>query len=68
MNQNDFEKEYSDKVYKWRKRHKKCLFCRYLKYRDLPLGSYYICKAKNKIIEVPEMRRICRLFELDINE
>lgn len=59
------KKKYSDEVYKWRRKHKKCLFCKYLRYRDLPLGSFYTCTAKDKTISVPEMLRICGLFELD---
>lgn len=65
MNQNDYEKKYDDKVYKWRRRHKMCLFCKYLRYRDLPFGSFFTCTAKDKRINAPRMRRICRLFEID---
>ena len=62
--QNDYQK-YGDKVYKWRRRHKKCLFCKHLSYRDLPFGSFFTCKAKDKRINAPRMRRICGLFEFD---
>lgn len=55
-----------NKISRWRRRHKKCFFCKHLKHREIPTGGdYYSCKAKDKRINSPDRRRICGLFELD---
>lgn len=58
-----------NKINRWRRRHKKCLFCKNckkLRYLDSPSGgSCYMCSAKDKMIMEPTMLRICGLFELD---
>lgn len=55
-----------NKINRWRRRHKKCLFCKNLRHLDSPSGgSHYTCNAKDKTIMKPTMRRICGLFELN---
>ena len=57
-----------DPVRKWRRRHKRCLFCNHFKsFPDIPFGigrdDDGWCKAKSKRVN-DSCRRICRLFEL----
>lgn len=55
-----------NKINRWRRIHKRCEFCKNLKYLDNPCGeSCFICKAKNKIIRNTKIHRLCSLFELD---
>lgn len=55
-----------NKIIKWRRTHKRCDFCKNLKYLDSPCGgSCFICKAKNKIIKNTKIHRLCGLFELN---
>lgn len=55
-----------NKINRWRRIHKRCEFCKNLKYLDSPCGgSCFTCKAKNKIIRNPNMHRLCSLFELN---
>ena len=55
-----------EKVYQYRKKHKKCKYCKHLKYKGhFGIGvSYYLCEAKDKIIKdlIPDMRELPRLF------
>ena len=56
------------KVYKYRKRHPCCNYCKYLKLKVPPVdcvSSYYICEAKDKMIYFIYMRRICSCYEVD---
>lgn len=57
-----------NKINRWRRIHKRCDFCKNLKYLESPCpcgGSCFICKAKNKIIRNTKIHRLCSLFELD---
>ena len=55
-----------NKIIKWRRTHKRCDFCKNLKYLESPCGgSCFICKAKNKIIRNIKIHRLCGLFELN---
>ena len=55
-----------NKIIKWRRTHKRCDFCKNLKYLDSPCGgSCFICEAKNKIIRNTKIHRLCGLFELN---
>ena len=55
-----------NKINRWRRIHKRCDFCKNLKYLESPCGgSCFICKAKNKIIRNTKIHRLCGLFELD---
>ena len=60
------------KVKKYRKKHPKCKFCKYLKH-VIPhvsiVPSYYLCEAKDKIIkdflpDMTEFPRLCSCYEL----
>ena len=56
-----------EKVYKYRKRHPCCNYCKYLKLEVPPVycvSSYYNCEAKDKIIYFIYMRRICSCYEV----
>ena len=60
-----------DKVYKYRKRHPCCNYCKYLKLRTpiIPhVSDYYECEAKDKIIRCTEMLRICSCYEVQNEE
>lgn len=61
------------KVFEYRKKHKKCKYCKHLKY-ELPcvnvVPAYYKCIAKDKVIQntFPDMTnilRICSCYEVD---
>ena len=56
-----------NKIIKWRRTHKRCDFCKNLKYLcSSPCeGSCFICEAKNKIIRKTKSHRLCGLFELN---
>lgn len=55
-----------NKIIKWRRIHKRCDFCKNLKYLYNPCGdSCFICEAKNKIIINTKIYRLCSLFELN---
>lgn len=55
-----------NKINRWRRIHKRCGFCKNLKYLESPCGgSCFICKAKNKIIRNTKIHRLCGLFELN---
>lgn len=56
-----------EKVYKYRKRHPCCIYCKYLKLEVPPVDcapDYYNCEAKDKIIHCIYMQRICRCYEV----
>lgn len=63
----------TDKVIKYRERHKKCVYCKHLKLVFPKIDSvpaYFNCMAKGKIIRdtLPDMtniRRICSCYEVD---
>lgn len=68
-----------EKVARYRKRHKKCIYCKYLKLTQPKMGieyvnPYYQCLAKDKIIcsVMPDMtvipRLFCSCYEVDINK
>ena len=58
----------NEKVLKYRKRHKKCIYCTHLRYNSRAecCGGcgYFYCKAKDKIIKsiLPDMTRVPRWF------
>lgn len=55
-----------NKINRWRRTHKRCDFCKNLKYLYNPCGdSCFICEAKNKIIRNTKIHRLCGLFELN---
>ena len=55
-----------NKIIKWRRIHKRCDFCKNLKYLYNPCGdSCFICEAKNKIIRNTKIHRLCGVFELN---
>ena len=55
-----------NKINKWKRKHKRCAFCNNLKFLSSMCGrSHYVCEVKDKIIKVPQMRRVCKLFELN---
>lgn len=57
-----------NKILRWRRRHKKCCYCHNLHYLYNPTGEgCYLCEAKDKIIRYPSMKRVCSLFELNID-
>lgn len=42
-----------DPVDKWRRKHKRCYFCRHVKYLDNPRGTgAYQCQAKTKLVNI----------------
>ena len=56
-----------EKVYKYRKRHPCCNYCKYLKLEVPPVdcvSSYYDCKAKDRIIHCIHIFRICSCYEV----
>lgn len=56
-----------DRVTQWRRRHKRCAFCRHIEYLDNPCGiSAFNCRAKDKLVNVRLPRPFCRLYELKI--
>ncbi len=64
----------SEKVLKYREKHKKCQYCKHLKIvvPQINVPSYQLCCAKGKIIRdyLPDMtsvRRICSCYEVDEN-
>ena len=56
----------TDKVKKYRAKHKRCKYCRHLRLviRRDNTGDYYYCVAKEKIIEdyFPDTTQILRCF------
>lgn len=58
-----------DQVAKWRRRHKRCAFCRHLEYLSNPCGiSAYKCRAKEKLVYEWLPRPFCGLCELKIQK
>ncbi len=62
----------SDKVLNYRKKHKKCQYCKHLKIviPKINVPSYQLCCAKGKIIkdfflDMTSVRRICSCYEVD---
>lgn len=59
-----------DKVYRYRKDHPKCKYCKFFKayIRGIGIDEFYIqeCIAKNKYIEFDSLpRRFCKCYEVD---
>lgn len=51
----------------YRQKHRKCKFCKHLRYvlAPLPYTNYMECKIKDKIINFPNFtRKFCKCFEL----
>ena len=58
-----------DRVAQWRRRHKRCKFCRHIEYLDNPCGiSAYKCRAKEKLVHEWLPRPFCGLYELKIQK
>lgn len=58
-----------DRVTKWRRRHKRCAFCRHLEYLSHPCGiSGFKCRAKEKIVCEWLPRQFCGLYEAKIQK
>ena len=59
----------TDKVYKYRKRHKKCKYCTHLRDTKINCGCVLWCEAKSKLIKtyLPDMtnfpRGCCTCYE-----
>ena len=69
--ENNNDKKIDEKVLNYRRKHKKCKYCKYLKL-EVPridtVPAYYKCVAKDKIIRdmYPDMRnvrRACACYE-----
>lgn len=57
-------------VAEWRKKHKRCEFCTYLRYKEPPpncLSDGFMCEAKCKLVHPTLPRLFCRLFQLKEN-
>ena len=57
-----------EKVYKYRKRHPCCNYCKYLELVVPPyniVSDYYKCQAKDKIIHFTEILRLCSCYEVE---
>lgn len=53
-----------DQVTQWRRRHKRCKFCRHLEYLSNPCGiSAFKCRAKETIVCEWLPRPFCGLYE-----
>ena len=51
----------------WRRKHKKCAFCKYLSLLIPPVPnceSGYLCAAKDKMVNPELPRPFCKLFKL----
>lgn len=60
-----YSSKYEDPVDKWRRKHKRCYFCRHLKYLDNPCGTgAFQCQAKTRLVNIEIPRPFCVLFEL----
>ena len=58
-----------DRVTQWRRRHKRCQFCRHIEYLDNPCGiSAYKCRAKEKLVHEWLPRPFCGLYEAKIQK
>lgn len=57
-----------EKIYKYRKRHPCCNYCKHLKLEVPPVdcvSDFYLCKAKDKIIHCIYMLRMCSCYDVD---
>lgn len=53
-------------VLEWRKKHRRCKFCKHLRDLMMPLnciGTETLCKAKDKVVIANIPRPFCRLYE-----
>lgn len=67
-----------DKVLKYRQKHKRCQYCKHLKYKIIRgsyIDFYYLCEARNNIINaglMMDMSRVprwfCKCYEVDVNK
>lgn len=58
-----------DRVTQWRRRHKRCAFCRHIEYLSNPYGiSAYKCCAKKTIVCEWLPRPFCGLYEPKIQK
>lgn len=58
-----------DRVTQWRRRHKRCAFCRHIEYLNNPCGiSAYKCRAKEKLVCEWLPRPFCGLYEVKIQK
>lgn len=58
-----------DRVTQWRRRHKRCEFCRHIEYLSNPCGiSAYKCRAKEKLVCEWLPRPFCGLYEVKIQK
>lgn len=57
-----------NKIIQYRKKHKKCKFCKYYEHIVKEVGidiySYSVCNLKDKIINFEELPRLCKYYEL----
>ena len=55
------------KVLKYRSSHPKCIYCKYLKLvvPSIDVDPYYKCLAKDKIINFPDIIRICSCYDIE---
>ena len=52
-------------VDKWRRRHKRCYFCKHLRCLENPMGyDTFTCDAKGKTVNIDIPRPFCTVFEL----
>ena len=49
---------------KYRRKHPKCKFCHYAKYRVLHEGAFCECTVKEKLVNDEIPRYLCKAFEL----
>ena len=63
-----------DKVKEYRRKHKRCIYCKYRQfhpystYYGVIIKSWYECKLSNKEISFPRAIRICKYYEVDENK
>jgi hypothetical protein len=51
-------------VSEWRSKHKKCKYCRYGKREYSPMGGYYNCLVRDKIVYPSLPRPFCKVFKV----
>lgn len=55
-------------VYEWRKKNRRCKFCKHIRYLILPpncIGESTYCKAKDKFVSDEMPRPFCALFSIE---
>lgn len=57
-----------NKIINYRKKHKKCKWCKFYKYNTLEqchwITCYGECRLKDKIINFDSMPRLCKYYEI----